>query len=84
MPRHCPFTLKETAESYVLGHLPPAEAQAFATHLKSCHECRQNVAGTEEFRRLLRRAVEAQSRLRESRARANVLAPHPSRCGQDE
>ena len=80
----CPFTLKDTAESYVLGHLPAAESQAFEEHLKACPECRRNVTETQEFRRLLRLAVDAQSHLGGSKLIDNVLPSDPPECGDDD
>jgi hypothetical protein len=53
---HDRIDLEVTAERYVLGQLPPAEAQRFEEHFLDCAECLERVELAERLRHGLARA----------------------------
>ncbi len=74
--------------AYVLGALEPAEADAFASHLENCEECREEVVRLGVARDALPRAVEQvappaelkASLMETVRAEAAAAAPAPARA----
>lgn len=48
-PNRCPADAEETAEVYVMGSLPEAEAAVFEEHLLVCGRCLAMAEATEEY-----------------------------------
>jgi anti-sigma factor RsiW len=53
----CPIDRDETAEAYVLGNLPEAEASSFKHHVATCSDCQAAVRRAEDFVRAIRDAA---------------------------
>jgi anti-sigma-K factor RskA len=76
-PGHC----GEDVAAYALGALEPAEAEAFAQHLKTCAVCRDELEAFQQVVDLLPMtapAFEASPKLRRRLRRAIADEPHPS------
>ena len=53
----CPIQPLETAESYILGHLAPAEAAAFEEHYIACPSCAATVEETARYISAMKQAA---------------------------
>jgi anti-sigma-K factor RskA len=76
-PGHC----GEDVAAYALGALEPAEAEAFAQHLKTCAVCRDELEAFQQVVDLLPMtapAFKASPKLRRRVRRAIADEPHPS------
>jgi anti-sigma-K factor RskA len=76
-PGHC----GEDVAAYALGALEPAEAEAFARHLKTCAVCRDELEAFQQVVDLLPMtapAFKASPKLRRRVRRAIADEPHPS------
>jgi len=69
------FTMSEDCfsedhiDSYVLGRLAKAQADALETHVKTCQNCRESVLAAEAFRDALRERRQGEEARGESRSR---------------
>ena len=52
----CPANPPETAVSYILKHLSPADTRAFEDHCITCSACTEVVQQTDEYIEALRAA----------------------------
>ena len=57
-PDLCPPDPEETAEAYLLYHLPPDQARVFEDHYITCARCAGIVENTDTFIVAMRRAAE--------------------------
>jgi anti-sigma factor RsiW len=53
----CPVTPAETAEAYLLGHLPADRARAFEEHCIACPACAAVIDETERYIVAMKRAA---------------------------
>jgi hypothetical protein len=62
-PGQCPANPADTAESYLLGHLPPGDTKMWADHILVCAHCTEVLAATDKYLKTIKRAA---ARLRAS------------------
>ena len=69
-PDSCPIDIDETAEAFVMKHLPAAEAFEFAVHCITCRRCAVAAEEAATFVRAMKGAASLLACLHKAGARA--------------